>query len=154
MSPSFPRALRRVRLERRLDAIEENLLWIACSPRSGSTWLLNLIGLQPRVVMVDEPHIGLHLGMWTEDLVTSPIGSVPTERQLWHKLRADRGTYFFAEAFRDAWAPHLRTLMLARFAAHAERYGKSVPPGEAPIVCIKEPVGGQAADLILGVLPR
>ena len=146
--------IRRRRERRELDAIEEHLLWIVCSPRSGSTWLLNLLGLQPRVVMVDEPHIGMHLGLWSEDMLSAPCGDAPTERQTWAGLRAGAGNYFFAESFRGDWAPHLRSMMLARFAAHARRYGDSVPAGSTPVVCIKEPMGAQGADLALSVIPR
>lgn len=146
--------LGRLRQRRRLDATERELLWIVTSPRSGSTWLLNLLGLQPRVVMIDEPHIGVHLGVWSEDMVSSPMGSAPTERQVWATLRAGRGDYFFSEHFRGDWAPYLRTLILARFAAHAQRYGDSVPAGETPMVVAKEPMGAQGAGLALSVLPR
>jgi hypothetical protein len=140
---------------RQLDQVEENLIWIATSPRSGSTWLLNLIGMQPRVVMIDEPLIGVHLGAWSADMLSSPLGpDAPTDRQLWHRLRGPKDTYFFAESFRDAWGPHLRAMLLARFGAHVERFGGGVPKGETPVVCIKEPVGSQASDMIMDVLPR
>ena len=139
---------------RRLDAIEERLVWMTCSPRSGSTWLLNMLGLAPEVVMFNEPLIGMHLGLFTTDLLETPSESVPTERALFHRLRAGHEEYFFAESFRDAWGPHLRSLLLARAAAHVDRYGKSVPKGATPVVCVKEPMGGQAADFVMGVLPR
>jgi hypothetical protein len=139
---------------RRTDDLERSLVWIACSPRSGSTWLLNMIGLQPRVLMLDEPLIGVHLGAWTADLLSSPIGSAPTDRQVWHRLRAERDAYFFADSYRDAWQPALRQLLLARFGAHIERNRHRVPGGADPMLCIKEPAGTQAADMILGALPQ
>jgi hypothetical protein len=143
------------RRARELDRIEERLVWISCSPRSGSTWLLNLIGLEPEVVMMNEPLIGIHLGLFTTDLVeTPPQDSIPTDRQVFHRIRAKSDEYFFAESFRHAWAPHLRALLLERAAAHVERYGQPVPDGVTPLVCVKEPMGAQASDLIMRVLPK
>ena len=143
---------RRARLH---DELEERLVWISCSPRSGSTWLLNLIGLEPEVVMMNEPLIGLHLGLFTTDMVETPArDSIPTDRQVFHRIRAGSDEYFFAESFRPAWSPHLRALLLERAAAHVERYGQSVPDGTTPVVCVKEPMGAQASDLILSVLPK
>ena len=44
------------------------MIWVACSPRSGSTWLLNLLGLHPNVVMMNEPLIGRYLGPFMGDV--------------------------------------------------------------------------------------
>jgi Sulfotransferase family len=142
------------RTARRLDALEERLIWMTCSPRSGSTWLLHMLGAHPEVVRFNEPLIGLHLGLFTTDLIETPGEQVPTDRAVWHRLRAGHEEYFFAESFREAWAPHLRALLLARAGAHADRYGTSVPQGMTPVVCVKEPMGGQAADFVMGVLPK
>ena len=45
------------------DALESRLVWVLGSPRSGSTWLSSLLRASPRVVRVDEPGIGVHLGV-------------------------------------------------------------------------------------------
>ncbi|MEA2273542.1 MAG: hypothetical protein QOI98_2250 [Solirubrobacteraceae bacterium] len=129
-------------------------MWIACSPRSGSTWLLNLMGLHPGVAMANEPLIGLHLGLWTADVLETPLVDLPSERHVWHTYREDNDEYFFADSFRSTWAPPLRTMLLTRFAAHIERYGKPSAKAQTPAVCVKEPMGGQAAGLVMQVLPR
>jgi Sulfotransferase family len=146
--------LREQKAARKLDALEERLMWITCSPRSGSTWLLNLFSLHPEVTMINEPLIGSHLGLWTEDILAAPLGESDWEKHVWHRYRADHQEYFFATSFRDSWAPPLRTLLLARFAAHIERFGRPPPGGQAPFGCVKEPLGGQSADFVAGVLPR
>jgi sulfotransferase family protein len=136
-----------------LDSFEERVVWVASGPRSGSTWLLNLVGLHPAVTMLDEPLIGLHLGLWTSDVLETPLHDLPSESHVWHRYREDNQQYFFSPEFRSAWGPPLRTMMLARFAAHVERFGKADPKDE-PILCIKEPMGCQASDLVLDVLPK
>jgi len=40
------------------------LAWIFGSSRSGSTWLLRMLSQLERVVPIDDPHLGHHLGVW------------------------------------------------------------------------------------------
>ena len=141
----------RARRARGLDATERNLIWIANSPRSGSTWLLNLLGREPRVVMVDEPHIGLHMAPWSAEVLRARYEDFEPDRQLFHQMRADAGDYFFAEQFRGEWGPALREMVLARFAAHAERFGHGAADR---MVCVKEPNGAQGLGLLISITPR
>jgi hypothetical protein len=92
----------------------------------------------PRVARVDEPWIGVHLGL----SVGSVVG-VPDDRRI---VDARKGwpDYLFAEESRTAWAGPLRHLLLARLATAAAGHRW---------VAIKEP-NSEAADLILSVLPR
>src|SRR4051794_13337874 len=48
---------------------EDQVVWMVGSPRTGSTWLLNLMGLHKRVRAIDEPLIGAHLGLSLASLV-------------------------------------------------------------------------------------
>ena len=41
--------------------LESRLVWLFGSPRSGSTWLLQMLGEHPRIVPINEPLIGFHL---------------------------------------------------------------------------------------------
>lgn len=122
----------------RQQRLESRLVWIFGSPRSGSTWLLNLIAADPSVAKVDEPWIAGHLGL----SVGGAVGLNDNRRVI--DARADWPDYFFAERHRKAWAAPLRRLVLARFAesAHRRRW-----------VVIKEPLS-EAADTILSLLPR
>jgi hypothetical protein len=122
--------LRRARAEKRL-------VWIFGSPRSGSTWLLNLLAHDPAVTKVDEPGVGIHLGVAVGAVVGLPVSSRVVDH------RRDAGDYFFAERHRDLWEGPLRELLLSRFAGFDGRW-----------LAIKEPHGSDAADMILSALPR
>ena len=114
-----------------------------------------MLRMHPRVAMVNEPLIGLHLGLWTADVLETPLQEhLPTEKHVWHSYRGGHEEYFFAPSFRSAWAPPLREMMLARFGAHVDRYGKPAAKAGDPVVCIKEPMGAQATGFVLDVLPR
>jgi hypothetical protein len=121
------------------------------SPRTGSTWLVNLLRIDPRSVVFDEPAIGSHLGLFGADVMgTHPAGWEEAELLLTNHRREDPD-YFFSARHERAWRPELRRLLLARFDAHSidarRRCG-------APVVLIKEPAGSQAAELLLSVLPQ
>jgi hypothetical protein len=116
------------------------------SPRTGSTWLLNLMKVAPGIVPVDEPAIGSHLGLFAADVMGAHPGSFGAEVLL-SERRADDGHYFFAARHADAWRPGVRNLLLARFAAYAGATRRGAT------VVVKEPAGSQAARLLLEVLP-
>jgi hypothetical protein len=130
---------------RGLDAFERRLLWIFASPRSGTTWLLNLLGSWDGVKTIDEPGIGTHLGVLASDALGTRVSSIPVEKLLVLDARAPSEHYFFAERYADTWRPHLRRLILERLHAQA---------GKATLCVVKEPNGSQAAELLLSLLPR
>lgn len=127
-------------------------MWILGSPRSGSTWLLNLLKVSPRVVAIDEPGIGAHLGTLVSGLVglrpSSPNG---TPLRL-NEVRGGRDDYFFAERYRSAWLPPLRELILTRIEAQVAEVGRRRGIRK-PVVAIKEPHGSIGADLLMEALP-
>ena len=133
------RWLRRVYLPR----LERRLVWILGSPRTGSTWLANLIADDPRCVRIFEPLIGLHLGVRS-----TAVAHVP-ESQLVEKprvldLRTDEH-YFFSAEHAEVWIPFLRNLILRRFAVYFRR--------DAEAYIVHEPNGSDGADIILRSLP-
>jgi hypothetical protein len=137
---------------RRDGQLERSTVWLLGSPRTGSTWVLNLLRLDGRVVSADEPGIGSHLGLFAADVMgIHPAGFEPTQ-QLLNIVRANDPNYFFSSGTRDVWEPPLRRLLLDRIGA----YVAARPSGAADetVVVIKEPAGSQAAELLLSVLPK
>lgn len=140
-----------------LSRNEERLSWIMGSSRSGSTWLMRMLGNAARAVTIDDPHIGHHLGVWRPvPLAWATFdGPEPPELQTLDEVKRERRGYFFNDRYRDAWEPALRELILARFGAEvdevvASRHGSV----EADCrVIVKEP-GSHAADILLPLFPR
>ena len=133
--------------------VDERLLWVFGSPRSGSTWLLRMLTEHERIVPVNEPLIGVHLGLMLPDAVDLEVDleALDSEGFMVRQLRADNPDDFFAAEFRDVWLPALGELLRKRFAAHAQRYPRN--PLDA-VLAIQEPNGSQSADVIMGALPR
>jgi LPS sulfotransferase NodH len=128
------------------------LVWMLGSPRTGSTWLLNLLAAaHPSVAKSDEPGIGFHLGLFAADVMGAHPATFEEARLLLPEARANDPNYFFSEAYRDVWQPRLRQLILERIEAQLQqgRTGKI----KDPFVIIKEPTGSQVAPFIFTVLP-
>lgn len=159
--------LRRRRREPELEELERSLVWILGGPRTGSTWLLELLayplspstdwpagstrrpasGVTPRALPINEPYLGMHLA----PIVTAgeDAGSVFAAPD----IRARDPSYFLDERWAPAWRPGLRHLVLARLAAQASA-ARAEHGLEAPLVLVKEPNGSEAAPLIGSTLPR
>jgi Sulfotransferase family len=129
-----------------LNQTERRLVWILGSPRSGSTWLMNLLGFGG-AGRINEPAIGAHLGvMLGSFLPIEPCGN-PVDYRL-DQFRAQSGSdedYFFSARWEEVWRPALRSLILRRFQAQL---------GQHRYVIVKEPHGSQAAELLMSTLPR
>jgi hypothetical protein len=129
--------------------VESSLVWLLGSPRTGSTWLLNLLRIDPRVSVVDEPAIGSHLGLFAADVMGShPVGFDRAEMLL-TASRAQDDQYFFCSSATPTWGPHLRRLLLDRLGLHLRDRTRG-----SGLLVIKEPAGSQSAELILSVLPK
>lgn len=142
---------RRPTVARDADALESRLVWMVGSPRTGSTWLLNLLMCNPQLKTLDEPLIGAHLGLAATATVgasaRSPVaGRVPRAVDVF----AEHDDYFFSKRYRDAWREPLRHLVLARFAAQLRATGGDP---RRDVLVVKEPHGSEAADLLVDVLP-
>lgn len=147
------RGRRRVRAMRSARTIEERLVWVFGSPRSGSTWLLRVLGDHDAIVPVNEPMLGWYLGPFLSDLPGFGTAALDSHNFTLRQVQDEKASQFFAAEFERAWRPALARMMCDRFAAHAERY----PPRDGAaraLVLIKEPNGSQSADIIMGALPR
>jgi hypothetical protein len=127
-----------------LSKLESRLVWIAGSPRTGSTWLAGLLADDRRCVRIFEPLIGLHLGVRGTAVAHVPEQQL-VERPRIFDLRTDEH-YFFAAQHSESWAPLLRNLILRRFSIYFR------PEAEAYIV--HEPNGSEGADIIMRSLPK
>jgi len=142
-----------VRARRARRGFESRLVWILGSPRSGSSWLLQLLASHPAVVQVNEPLIGGYLG----PIISESTNVNPDELELsnFTLLRAERDKpeSFFSSEFEDTWAPALGQLIVERLLAQTLRHPSEVSPSRT-IVAIKEPNGSQSADVLMSALPR
>lgn len=125
-----------------LRRLERKLVWIMGSPRTGSTWLMNLLH-EERAAAIHEPLIGAHLGLLSAAAFGVPWDSV-TDRPRAIDLRKDE-EYFFSEQYLREWQPALRALLLRRFASQL--------PRSSSYCLIHEPNGSEGADIIMGALP-
>jgi hypothetical protein len=147
------RGRRRIQAMRSAHTIEERLVWVFGSPRSGSTWLLRILGDHDAVVPVNEPMLGWYLGPFLSDLPGFGSAALDSHNFTLRQVQEEKPSQFFAGEFEHAWQPGLARLMRERFAAHVERYPPQNGAGRA-LVLIKEPNGSQSADIIMGALPR
>lgn len=142
--------------------LESRLVWIFGSPRTGSTWLLEMLvhpwrlslkeaGVRPPedgpasppdVLAVNETRLLSHL---------TPLAVASDDITL-NQQRGGHSAYFFNDAFAHVWRPRITELVLARLGAQAEvasqRFG-----AHDPLVVVKEPNGSHGAPLVLSLLP-
>ena len=124
--------------------LEKRLVWIMGSPRSGSTWLADLISDDSHCVRIPEPLIGLHLGTRSTAIAQVPERQmISTPRVL--DLRKDEH-YFFSPEWAHLWTPTLRQLILRRFSAYSA--------SQTAVYLVHEPNGSDGADIIMRTLPR
>ena len=127
-----------------IEEIGRRLVWILGSPRSGSTWLMALIGAGGDVLQLNEPLIGLHLGVTVGDtLPVEPVGDRQDYR-IDQYCREERD-YFFSPASEPVWRPHLQRLIAERFAHQL---------ADRRFAVVKEPHGSQSAELLMSLFPE
>lgn len=153
---------------------ESRLVWILGSPRSGSTWLLDLLvhpmvplsgwnesdlglerrpsaqGTAPEVIPINEPYVPQHLTppLFQDQAVSGDFIAVTM-----NSFRHGQPDYFFADQYADVWRPRLRELVLARLAAQAHRVANAYSLSD-PLVVVKEPNGSLGADFLMSLLPK
>lgn len=164
------------------EDLESRLVWIYGSPRSGSTWLLEMLchPLNPTLdpsselgfgwpenwegtaaaLPVDGLQISAHLApavfghsVSTDTLETDDGEILP--RTL-NRQAGSRATYAFSPAYADVWRPHARRLTLARLHAIVERASAAGVPlaADGPLLVVKEVDDSHAADIVMSLLPR
>jgi hypothetical protein len=132
---------------------ESRLVWVFGSPRSGSTWLLALLGEHSAVVPINEPLIGWYLGPFMCDMPAMDARKLDLHNFTLRRIHREKRPAFFADEFSDVWVPGLGRLMRDRFYAHALRYPSKAALADTYVV-LKEPNGSQSADVIMRALPR
>jgi hypothetical protein len=129
------------------------LAWIFGSSRSGSTWLLRMLSELERVIPIDDPHLGHHLGVWRPiPLAWATSKDLPKLGTLADYKRKKRD-YLFSDSYRESWMPKLRELIADRFETQAAEDLAEAGNIERPIVVVKEP-GSHAADTIMELFPH
>jgi hypothetical protein len=128
------------------------LAWIFGSSRSGSTWLLRMLSGLERVLPIDDPHLGHHLGVWRPIPLAWATAKDPPKLGTLADYKRQKRDYLFSDSYRDAWMPKLRELIVTRFEAQAAEDLADSGPIEDPIVVVKEP-GSHAADTIMDLFP-
>lgn len=157
-----------------LDRFESRLVWMFGSPRSGSTWLLQLLvhplllaggwerpelgggrraspmGGDPQAIPIDEPLIPHHLTppMFQDQAVSGEFLTVTL-----NAFRHAEPGYFLCDEYAEVWRPHLRALVLARLEAQASRVAAAYALRD-PLVVVKEPNGSVGADFVMSLHPR
>ena len=129
------------------------LAWIFGSSRSGSTWLLRMLCELERVIPIDDPHIGHHLGVWRPIPLAWATAKDPPELGTLADFKRKKRDYLFSDRYRDTWVPQLRKLISARFEAQAAQDIDQAGGIDAPVVVVKEP-GSHAADTIMDLFPN
>jgi hypothetical protein len=128
------------------------LAWIFGSSRSGSTWLLRMLSQLDRVVPVDDPHLGHHLGVWRPIPLAWATAKEPPKLGTLADFKRQKRDYLFSDHYREQWMPALRELIQARYEAQAAEDIRERGI-EDPIVVVKEP-GSHAADTLIDLFPK
>jgi hypothetical protein len=106
-----------------------------------------------RVIPVDDPHIGHHLGVWRPIPLAWATAKDPPKLGTLADFKRKKRDYLFSDRYRDTWVPQLRDLISARFEAQAAQDIAAAGGIDKPIVVVKEP-GSHAADTIMDVFPK
>jgi Sulfotransferase family len=155
------------------EELESKLVWIYGSPRTGSTWLLEMLcdPLRPNqgqplgfawpkawsgpatALPVDEFLMSSHLaptsGGTVELLGTMRFGTL-------NGFLGKRPSYAFSKEFAEFWRPEARRMTLVRLhgvVQRAQEAGLDLQP-RLPLLVIKEVNGSHAADLVMSLFPR
>jgi Sulfotransferase family len=132
--------------------VESRLVWMFGSPRSGSTWLRQLLEAHPAIVGMNEPLIGAHLSPWLSFEPGYRAEDLDINTFTFRRVLEGNEDKFFAAKYADVWLPGLRRLLNERFHAHLEREA-GVDAATDALLVIKEPNGSQSADVIMRAQP-
>jgi hypothetical protein len=104
-----------------------------------------------RVIPIDDPHVGHHLGVWRPIPLAWATASERPELRTLQEFKREQRDYLLADRYREHWVPALRDLFIARYepqvAEDAARRGIS-----DPLVVVKEPAA-HAADVLVEMFP-
>jgi len=117
--------------------LEENIVWVFASPRSGTSWLaLQLLSFN--TLQLNEPQIGFHLG--------TPHPQITDSFSRYFDIFNKEPNYFFSNKFSNTWNYFLRKLILNRIQSQFQNLSKKI--------IIKEPNGSIGVDIISNCLPE
>ena len=135
-------------LEIDFDKIEEKLVWVFGTPRSGSTWLAKDILYKENIRMLDESMIGAHLGTFRLDpgIIWAIINENHHARTT-RLLDVSRKEIFFSTEFEESWKESLRRLILSRF--NAQFNFKKLD-----YLIVKAPNESHGSDIIMKCMPK
>jgi Sulfotransferase domain len=153
--------------------LESKLVWIWGSPRTGSTWLLEMLCHPLKVDPKSDVGFRWREG-WegeasalpvNEFLITSHIvpgngvaqfeDGIVLPKTL-NSFSGSFSSYAFSTAYEDVWRPEVRRLTLVRIQAVIERARQAGLKLEAdsPLMVIKEVNGSHGADIVMSLFPR
>jgi hypothetical protein len=155
------------------EELESKLVWIYGSPRTGSTWLLELL-CHPLRPSQSNPLGFSWPPSWTGRATALPANEflmsshlAPTSGQTVELLgtlgfralplyMSDRPSYAFSDEFAEFWRPEVRRMTLVRLHGIVQRAREAGLglPDELPLVVVKEVNGSHAADLMMSLFPR
>jgi hypothetical protein len=123
--------------------ISSRLIWMFGSPRTGSTWLMQLFSEIPGIAVIDESYIPLHL---------VPIDhTVPDGEYFERGQRAEDPHYFFAKRYLPELRGELRKLIMRGLVHQLRELGQASDP---QWIVIKEPNGSHASDSVMSLFPE
>lgn len=153
--------------------LESKLVWIFGSPRSGSTWLLEMLchplkpdprsdvgfrwreesKVEPAALPVDEFRVASHLVAASGVAELDNGAVVPDSLNFFF---APYSSYAFSSAFEDVWRPEARRFTLVRLQAVIDRAKEAglSPHSDIPLLVIKEVNSSHGADLVMSLFPR
>jgi hypothetical protein len=123
--------------------ISSRLVWMLGSPRTGSTWLMQLFAEIPDVAVIDESYVPLHL---------APIDHVVADGEYFQRgQRAEDPHYFFAKRYLPDLFPEMRALIMRGLLRQLQELGQKTDPRW---IVVKEPNGSHASDSLMSLFPE
>ncbi len=132
------------------EALESRIVWIFGSPRSGSTWLLEMLGeaRAPGVATIDETWAGELFNRtfaWPKDGTLKLVSS--------RNSHATLAGWVLSPERESLWAPVMRAFLLEGFEDQLAR-GQARTDWDDPYLVVKEPNSSEAADVLVSLTPR
>ncbi len=118
------------------EILEKNLVWIIGPPRSGTSWLGTKL-LSYQTLSMNEPQIGLHIGMRQPHIKEKIVRNID--------LFKKEPDYFFSQQYSATWKYYLRKLIINRIFSQFQNLTHKI--------IIKEPNGSMGMDIITQCLP-
>jgi hypothetical protein len=162
------------------DELESRLVWILGSPRSGSTWLLEML-CHPLQMDAHEA-VGFRMPpSWRGPALAIPINELQIAAHLAPAIYGDSSrqsviededgtllprtltrvtgyfaSYAFSDAYAEVWRPEVRRMTLVRLFAVIEKVrGTDLElQADPPILMIKEVNGSHGADVVMPLFPH